>query len=388
MKKRILIVSSRPLFPPIGGDRIRTFNTVKILSEKYFIDLIYLKEKDGEVVNHHELNKYCTLVEGFKFSKFRFFLNTILGFFKNRYPMQVNYYYFKKVQRFIDNLLLNHDYEFVFGFHIRTTRYLENYNGTKVVDLVDSIAMNYTKAIVNARGVWKFIYKIESNRVKKYEKLISHKYDKVVVTSNIDKEYIGNDEMRVIGNYVNFNGGATVKEMKLGLISFLGKMNYEPNISAVTYFINDVFPRLNCVEFELKFKIIGAFPTKDILKYKYIKGIEITGFVTDPYPLVCESHIVVAPMISGAGIQNKILEAMNLGKCVVTTKLGAEGLEDLKGNELIICVDTMDMVNKINDLLRHPEQVLIIGKNAKHYISHKFSYNSIKNKLLEFMEQS
>ncbi|MCH7409690.1 glycosyltransferase [Belliella sp. DSM 111904] len=384
-KKKILVISSRPLFPLIGGDRVRTFNTLKILSEKYNIDLIFLKEKDGEILELDELKKYTKTIKCFEFSKFKYFLNTAIGLISNTLPLQVNYYYFKKVADYIDKLVGENEYEFLFSFHIRMTNYLERFNLVKVVDLVDSIGLNYSKAKESSSGIWKLIYNIESTRVCKYEIDISNRFDKVIVISQVDKEFIGNDKIKVIGNFVKTKNVEDDVDVKMFSLSFLGKMNYEPNISAIKYFMYKVYPKLKSKLNDLEFNIIGAYPTKEIRNFERVPGVKVTGFVDDPYEILVKSQIVIAPMVSGAGIQNKILEAMSLGKCVVTTRIGADGLNFLTGNELIVCDDTQSLLLRLEELLNDNNLCVQIGLNAISYINNYHSYEKVKSNYLSYL---
>jgi glycosyltransferase involved in cell wall biosynthesis len=344
-----------------------------------------LKENDNSNVDYQVLKKYCHTIKVFEYSKLRHVVNTAFGLLTNTLPMQVNYYYFNEVQRYIDRLLKENIYELVYAFHIRTTKYLENYLGTKVVDLVDSVALNYHKAKHKASGLWKLIYYIEAKRVGDYEVFAAQKFDKVFLTSIIDKNFIGNTKIEVIGNFVQIKP-FDQPEYQNGLVSFLGKMDYEPNVNAVKFFVKDVLFRLKKNVPDVFFRVIGAFPTSDILNFNHIEGVEVTGYVNDPYYLLAQSHVVVAPMVSGAGIQNKILEAMYLGKCVVTTKIGAEGLANLKGDELIVCEDTNDLIVVLSLLLKDYEKCKEIGEKAKEYVCTYYSFDVIQDKFAQVFE--
>ena len=119
--------------------------------------------------------------------------------------------------------------------------------------------------------------------------------------------------------------------------------------------------------------------------YSSIKDIEVMGFVKNPYDEIQKSQLFIAPMVSGAGIQNKILEAMKIGKCVITTTIGAEGLECLKGNELIIADSKEDLIEKIMFYLENKKIRDEIGRNAQRYIQKYFSKEKIRHSFLEFI---
>lgn len=386
-KQKLLFISSRVPYPLVGGDKIRVFNTLTILSQKYEIDLLYIDNQPIQENVEKVLSKVCSKVKCFTISKKQHFSRTLLGLFTNKKPLQVNYYYDKKIQNWISDNINN--YDAVFCNLIRTTEYVRQYSLPKYVDFVDSIAMNYEKAYQKTSGLWKIIYKIEKQRVKKYEREIAKEFDKKIIISKVDRNYIDSENkfgIQVISNFVSdilVDKSIQVKDCQL---CFLGKMDYEPNISAVVYFVEKIFPKIKQKYPSVELKIIGANPTKRVKELERTKGVIVTGFVENPYVFVQESTLFIAPMVSGAGVQNKILEAMSMGKCVVTTSIGAEGLEDLAGNELIVCNDDEQLVNEIVYLLLNKEKKVSISKNAIKYISMKYSHEVIQSQLLNFLD--
>ncbi len=382
MKKKLLFISSRIPFPLVGGDKIRVFNSLQILSKRYDIELLYIDTEIIRLDYKKELKKYCSKITPFVVSKYEFLWNTLKGFLKNKKPLQVNYYYFKEIQKYIDDRI--GDFDVVFCNHIRTTEYLDKHEIIKYVDLVDSIAMNYTKAYSNSKGLWKLIYAIERRRVKKYERFVVESFTKTIVISDVDKRFIDSDDkynISVIGNFVRemeYDKDIKPTECK---ICFLGKMDYEPNVSAVKYFVKNIFSSLKEKNKDIEFIIIGAKPTMEVQKLSYTDGVVVTGFVDNPYNEIQKCNLFVAPMVSGAGVQNKILEAMKMGKCVVTTQIGAEGLVNLKGRELIVCEDDQQMIESIIDLLENNLTSEKIGKRAKAYVENNYSEELVSNQL-------
>lgn len=172
----------------------------------------------------------------------------------------------------------------------------------------------------------------------------------------------------VINNYVDFPDESKIcKHDSPDTIMFLGKMDYEPNITAVSYFVNSIFPQLKARFKNLKFIIVGAKPTKEILEMSNTDGVEVTGFVDSTEPYFQNATLVIAPMLTGAGVQNKIIQAMSFGCCVVTTDIGAEGLS-LEGDDLIILNSDTEWINGLSLLIKDRERRITIGINARETI--------------------
>lgn len=187
--KKALFISSRPIYPIIGGDQIRTAQQLDYLLQRYEVDVVFQSE-NKENVELHRFVPSVGKVICFKMSKMRSYLQT-LRFLFNSFPLQVNYYYNKKVKDYIDRYL--HEYDLVFCNNMRTAEYVRQAKGlTKVLDFVDAISMNYEKARLEATGLNRLIYYIDYKRCKRYEQILLHSFDSCAIISEVDKQYIEN----------------------------------------------------------------------------------------------------------------------------------------------------------------------------------------------------
>lgn len=177
----------------------------------------------------------------------------------------------------------------------------------------------------------------------------------------------------VINNYVEIPEESKVcRHNNDNVILFLGKMDYEPNVTAVKYFAEDIFPQLKLAFPQIRFVIIGAKPADEVLSLAHMEGIKITGYVESTAPYFQDATIVVAPMLSGAGVQNKIIQAMSYGCCVATTDIGAEGL-DVRRGDLAIFNGTKEWVDGLSKLLSNRGIRLKCGKLAREMVKNSLS---------------
>ena len=186
--KKILFISSRPIYPIFGGDQIRTAQQLDFLLQRYSVDIVYLSEKKHEQIRISDVQPGVGNVVRFYIPKIKFFLQT-LGFFFNKLPLQVNYFYNNKVQNYISSVLRN--YDAVFCNNIRTAEYVIKEKGiVKYMDFVDAVSMNYDKAKYHAWGIKKIIYSIDSKRCIDYEQHILRTFDRCAIISDVDKDFI------------------------------------------------------------------------------------------------------------------------------------------------------------------------------------------------------
>lgn len=381
----------RPPFPINGGDKIRMIQMYNLLSNYYCIDILYLYSGKNDTKFPHKEFQFINKVHAFKISKFHSYLKTLKGFFLNDLPLQVNYYNKKSVQIWIDNNI--HSYEYAFCGTIRMANYLKTHSLIKVLDFVDAISLNYHKAYeIQKVSLWKLIYRIDKARTLAYElKMIKH-FQKRIIISEIDRDYLyqnmgHHEHIEVVENYVNMN---KLQEhiSEEDYILFVGKMNTKPNEHAVISFCENVFCKLNICNENIKFCIVGACPSNKVKNLaRLYKNVIVTGYVDDLETVFLKSKIVVAPMVSGAGLQNKIIQAMNIGKCVVTTSIGAEGLHNVnKKREIVVEDNFQQMKMKIELLLKDSKKRKEIGRKGRDYVHSQFNMNRIKENLWQYLE--
>ena len=164
-------------------------------------------------------------------------------------------------------------------------------------------------------------------------------------------------------------------------VAFFGNMRVQHNIDAVIWFIENVFKKLDS---NVEFMIIGVNPPKKILKYqqKY-KNIKVTGFIDNPYQMLKSCRCIVAPLQTGAGIQNKILEAMGLGTINIISSLAALPINGVKGEHYLVCDSPIEMINIIKDIFMNYEKYNFLKKNSKKFIMDNFTWNKYEGILIE-----
>lgn len=386
--KSMLILMYRFPYPLTEGSSIRMYNIAKLLKKEYKIHLLILQ--DGEIEQKHinHLEKIFNKVTIFKQPRYLHVLSTIKGLFKKE-PLQVYYYYFKNVRKWIIGNIKN--YDICMCFHIRTAKYLEGVlNKTLVIDLIDATSINYFEAKGKRKCLWSLIYNIENKRLLNYELEVISKFDLCLITSQYDKAYLEKKAGRSLSNIIVIPNGVKEKLFhsnkilcERDWIIFIGKMNTNPNIDAVVYFAREIFPHLKKRIKNIKFLIVGGSPTTEVISLGTINGVIVTGFVDDPYDYVLKSKVVVAPLRFSAGIQNKVLEPMALGKAVVSSANGVRGIAGgIDGEHFCVAKNSGDMEEIILALLNDKEKREIIGERAKALIKEKYRWDTIGDTML------
>jgi glycosyltransferase involved in cell wall biosynthesis len=156
-------------------------------------------------------------------------------------------------------------------------------------------------------------------------------------------------------------------------IAFTGAMKYPPNEDAALLLVREIFPRVRCALPDAKLSIVGGSPTRRLLRAAAGRpGVTVTGFVPDVRPYLDEARVFVAPLRFGAGVQNKILEAMAMELPLITTPLAAAGLTTLDSQHAPLCIadDPREFADRIcEELGREPRTVHAAGQQfvAEHF---------------------
>lgn len=216
----------------------------------------------------------------------------------------------------------------------------------------------------------------QSRLYRRFEGFYSSKYDLVVTVSKTDEAWVRKHyrPRRVVTipipidtNYFTPMPDEPVIKYR---ILFTGMMNHPPNVDAVCFFASDVFPQIRNAIPEAQFWIVGRDPAPEVEELATIAGVVVKGFVTDIRPYKAQSEVEVVPLRFGAGMRQKILEAWSMGKCVVSTTIGAEGLDYRDGVNILIADDATTMVQKVIKTLKEPDLSERIGRHGHDLVAY------------------
>ena len=169
-------------------------------------------------------------------------------------------------------------------------------------------------------------------------------------------------------------------------VLFFGLMSYMPNIDGVTHFIRDVWPRIAEADPQARCKIVGGSPPASLIALAGPR-IEFAGFVPDLRPHLAEAAVVVVPLRIGGGTRLKIVEAMAMGKAIVSTSLGAEGIEAVPGRDILIADEPAAFADAVGRLLAEPDLAVQIGSSARQLSEARYSWSSASRALERFFRQ-
>ncbi len=248
-----------------------------------------------------------------------------------------------------------------------------------VWDSVDCISHLFAQTSERSRSiVGKFISTIELNRTQITEGELTSLFDRVLITSPVDRESLLRltppgkvvAPISVLPNGVDLEyfQRKTDRPRDAETIVFSGKMSYHANISMADYLVQEIMPKVWAKHPTTKLIIVGKDPPQKVRKFAQGPCVEVTGTVEDIRPYLWKATVAVVPLVYGAGIQNKILEAMASETPVVTTSSAFSGLDGTPGNDALVGDTAHDFSDAILRLIESPPLQKEIGKAGYAYV--------------------
>ena len=388
----ILIVCQNLPYPPDVGVKIRLFNLVKHLSEKHNISLVCYAGSDSQEKHLSKMKEYCEsiiLVQSTKKSKIRQLPSVAKNLFLGL-PWNVKYAKSKEMHDAIDKITKS---KFIDVIHIDDIYMASN---------VDLVSRGNTKKAVTFHDIDSVRYrrtlKIEKNpyerlriilnwlAVKRWENSIAENFDLSIVVSSIDRRLLESKSVKAkIAVIPNGTDIESFRPLPLSYhqdcISFFGNMDYPPNRDGAVYFAKQIFPIIKSRMPKAKYWVVGQNPNKELERLSSDPNVIVTGYVESVIPYYERSSVVVVPLRAGSGTRGKILEAMALGRPVVSTSLGAEGLEVTHKENIMIADRPEDFATITVELMRNGSFKSALIESARKFVESQHSWRQIAGDL-------
>ena len=343
--------------PPNSLNRIRSKNIIISLSKlDHEIFLISLVKNNKEQLSLELMRSYVKGLIGIKQPIWLSTLQCIVGLFLP-IPLRVSYCYSKKLIKELKKEKYN-DFDIVYIKRLRMAQYAKLFADKDriFIDLTDSMIKYYQRLKDASKGLSKILALEEYYKHKLYEPKICNKYKNIIICSQSDKRYLINNfgcsknKFYVLENGINLDEWRCKQKIiknNLYNLVFWGVMNAETNVLSCKFFINKVIPLLPD---KYSLSVVGPKPKRELTQYSG-KKIRFTCYVDNICKTLSNMGIFVCPIVSGAGINNKIMQASLMGMPIVSTSLGVEGITGKLKRYILVADGPQDFANKIEQIL-------------------------------------
>ncbi|MFA6216032.1 MAG: glycosyltransferase [Candidatus Omnitrophota bacterium] len=387
---KILWVSMTVPYPLNKGGNIRTCNLLKNMNKEHsitylsYLDDAYLAEKELVELMKNCSSKFIFIKKKMekKFTGF-FFLRLFLNFFSSR-PYIISKYCDVVMRKLVSSTIDIGDFDIIVCDYLSSTALIPERYWNRTVLFEHNIESM----------IWQRHYKVRNNlfekaylflqwlKVLKYEKNCCLKFKAFIAVSEGDKKKLldfGAKYASVISTGVDTTAYSPIGggEKSYNLV-FTGSMDWLPNEDAMVYFVKSIYPKVKSVVPQVNLTVVGRLPTAEVKELKNIdSSVEITGSVDDVLPYIDRAQIYIVPLRVGGGTRLKVFEAMSMEKAIVSTTIGAEGLQ-YENNKNIVIADTDELfAEEIIRLFKDPVRRKTIGVAARQHVVENYEWKAV-----------
>ena len=398
---KVLQLTHKPPVPSIDGGCLAMRQiTSCLLSAGCEVKVVSITTAKHPIVPSEEFThyKYNTQFESV-------FVNTKLKICKTitsickRTSLQADRFFSKEMVQKLEVILSQEEFDVVILESIFVGTYIETikkYTSARILLRVHNIEHLIWKRLAKQtkNPVKKITYHYLATSLKRFELSLFNKIDGYIPITEVDhhffKEKYPTLRSAVIPFAINLSdyqySNNSIDKNHISLFH-IGSMNWQPNIEGITWFLEHVWEKVTEQYPQVTFVLAGK-GNKAIFENRNFKNVQIFDFVEDAHQFMQAHDIMVAPLLSGSGMRIKIMEGLALGKSVITTTVGAEGIE-VTDKEHIFIADTPEtMLQTIDFCIHNVEKCEEIGRNARKLIEEKYAQEIITKDLMEILKKT
>jgi len=384
---KILLLQKRILFPTDTGGKIRTLNVLRYLASKH--EVTYLC--NVQAADEPYLDQMRAIGVDLKTIPWRENSRASWPFYRDLawnlfsvHPFTADKDFDPALRARAAELLAEDAYDLLICDFVQMARNAIGLGAkTKVLFQHNVEAEIYRRHATTDRG-WlrRQFMGVQWRKMRRFEGRAGRDFDAVVAVSERDREtfrreygwqHVETIDTAVDVDYFHPNGRAE----RDGRVVFVGSMDWLPNQDGVTYFVQEVWPQIRRSHGGATLQIVGRNPSEEVKRLAQVDGVEVTGTVPDVRPFLANAAVVVVPLLVGGGTRIKIFEAMAMEKAVVSTSLGAEGL-DLRDGQHVVLADGVDrFALAVSLLLADRDRREQIGRAARELVVCNFSAETV-----------
>lgn len=399
----ILFITNLLPYPMDNGGKIKTYNTLKILSKDNEIDLMCFYEDDKELIGKDYLYNLCNHIECIKkpittSKNLNYMINLAIKNLFSKMPLVVYKYMDKEFKNILEKNTSSKNYDLIYIDHLQLGGYLDILDTTGKVLILDEHNAESTiilRKSKQSKNILKKVYlNYEYKKLKRFEKQIINTVDKVIVLSEEDKSTLKDISeecdkkftkipIPIEIDYIKENGICNNNHN----ILFLGTLSWFPNAQGIDWFIKKVVPLLDKEDFNYTLYIVGKDPSDELKSIsKLRKNIIVTGYVEDVNKYIKKCDFMIVPLFIGSGMRVKILESMGKNIPVISTTIGCEGIEVNDDESILIADNEIEFIEAIKKI-KNQQVYKNLRDNAKLVFEDKYSVKALEKLYCQLVEK-
>jgi glycosyltransferase involved in cell wall biosynthesis len=380
---RVLFLTSRFPYPPIGGDRNRVLNFIQALAESghevhlVSFDTALFPYTAGRIT---PLSRSLASMRVVRLPKFVSLARALAGLV-GRAPLQAAYYESSRMRGVVKDALARVRPDLVYTHLFRMAPYalaeMQEHPAAWVLDLTDVVSSEMFRSLEYRHGLNRWIHREEGKRIEAYERHIAPLFDRCWVVGEREAKILAamapSAKIDVVPIGVDGTASASAKAPREpATILFFGFQRIFHNRDAARFLAREIFPIVRRAVPHAKLEIAGK--ASGSLRDVHGDGIEVLGYLEDPRTAFSRATLFAAPHRFAAGVQTKVLQALDAGLPVVTTPIVREGLEPIPGDLLRVGVAPEQIAAEIIALIRNPDIASELGARGRDWVRSRYRW--------------
>lgn len=380
------MVVSRFPYPLEKGDKLRAFYQLIELQKAFNVHLVAISHRIIPADERKKVEAHCSELSIHHQKLIHKLFESFLALISNK-PIQVGYFYNRSAQRQINKWIKDKKFKYGYVQLVRCAEYIkEEHHMIKTIDYQDAFSMGVARRIEKQAWHKKWLFKLETKRLRNYESRMFDFYEHKTMISEQDAQFIMHPDAKKIECIPNGIAPSFFEELNIDKTHdfvFVGNMSYPPNIEAVEYICERILPHFP----DKKLLISGSSPHARVKKLDQLPQVELTGWVNDIRDSYARGKIFLAPMMIGTGMQNKLLEAMAMGVPCVTTSLANNAIAAKHEDQIMVAENPSEFVEAIQRLNEQTNLYHKIAQNARQYVLDKYTWAKATSPLIELIQK-
>ena len=379
-------------YPPDTGGKIRSFYLMRALSERFDVHLFapyYAPEPSPKY--QEAVRQYCALT--LLPLRKRWTWQTRLQRMLSPSPRVVEHFHTPDAVRHAVSYITEGQFDVLIADEICMTPYVEHLHTYPRIVIRHKVERTHYREVA-AQYPWgpeKLALYLDAYKAARYERAKMPLYDGFLACSQDDAAAIlaagGCPTYRIVPNGADLSRYVPKEPPDHPpILLYVGTMHYYPNIDAVRYFFDHIYHQVYRAHPEIRVQIVGHQPPPEIWKLHDPPRVEITGSVPDVIPYYDRATIFFVPLRLGGGTRLKIIEAMAMGLPVVSTRVGAEGLDVQDGEDILFADDPSEFAQAILRLLEQPVLRKRLGEKGRE-VARRYDWMTLMQPFADFVEE-
>lgn len=384
---RLLVVAPFVPYPPDSGGAIRVYHLLRCLARRHEVTLLCLDDGTGDAGNL----PFCRAVHTVPAPRFPRPWHEHLAALPVAVPGSIAIRS-EPLREALRELLRTGTYDLVQVEFLGLAHLIEELDSQPAVLVEHTVGTDLRRRQLRIapRNLRWLYHALDYAKLLRYEPAVLSRYSGAVAMSSRDALRISRWApalpVGVVPNGVDTTAFAPDGESDPNEILFIGSFHLDPaNVDGVLHFVREIFPRIRSRWAGAALTIVGHSPPPEVSGLSACPGITVRGYVSDVRPYFARASVIVLPLRAGSGTKIRFLTAMAMGRPVVATTLGAEGMDATPGEEFVLADDPERFAEETVQLMRDPERRRAIGTAAREKAVRDYDWGVIGEKLEEFL---